>query len=86
MLSRDFAYADHPDSIRRDRLVVQGGVHEDTGAGGWSLVAFGGYRVVGFQQGLGSNEKKTWCLLTDLPGCHVHDLCVFASIPESAAH
>lgn len=59
MFSRDFAYADHPDSIGRDGLVVEGGVHEDTGAGGWSLVAFGGDRVVCFQQRLGTKEKIT---------------------------
>lgn len=83
MFSGDFAYADHPDSIGRDGLVVEGRVHEDTGAGWWSLVAFGGYRVVRFQQGLGTNEKITWSFLTVLPGCDGRDLlclCVYLKV------
>lgn len=75
MFSRDFAYADHPDSIRRDRLVVEGGVHEDAGAGWWSLVTFGGYRVVCFQQRLVTNEKITWSFLAVWPGCVHITLC-----------
>lgn len=59
MFSRDFAYADHPDSIWRDGLVVEGRVHENTGAGWWRLVAFRGYRVMCFQQGLGTNKRIT---------------------------
>lgn len=85
MFSRDFTYADHPDSIGRDRLVVEGGVHEDTGAGWWSLIAFGGYRVVCFQQGLGINKKTNWLFFTVLQGCDVHDLlclclCVYLKV------
>lgn len=57
MFSRDFAYANHPNGIRRHGLVVEGRVHKDTGAGWWSLIAFGGYRVMCFQQGLGTDEN-----------------------------
>lgn len=57
MFAGHFAYTDHPDSIRRDRLVVEGRVHEDTRAWWWGLIAFGGHRVVCFQQGLDTNAK-----------------------------
>lgn len=86
MFSRDFAYADHPYSIRRDGLVVEGGVHEDTGAGWWSLIAFGGHRVMGFQQGLETNEKNNLVLFNSCAKLWRTQPSVFEFLPESVAH
>jgi len=52
VLSRHFADAHHPDSIRGNRLVDERRVHERTGAGRRSLIAFGSYRVMCFKQRL----------------------------------
>lgn len=42
----------HPDCVWGNRLVVEGCVHEGTGAGGRSLVVFGRHRIMGLQEGL----------------------------------
>lgn len=52
MLAGHFANANHPDCVWGNRLVIQGCIHERTGAGGRGLVVFGSHRVVSFQERL----------------------------------
>lgn len=52
MLARHLTDAHHPDCVGGNRLVVEGCVHEGTGAGGRSLVVFGRHGIMGLQEGL----------------------------------
>lgn len=46
----------HAHGIWRYRLVVEHGVQDWTGR--WSLVALGGHRIMGFQEGLRSGRSR----------------------------
>lgn len=59
MLARHLADADHPDCVWGDRLVIEGSVHEGTGAGRRSLVVFGCHRIVCLQEGLRASDTNT---------------------------
>jgi len=52
VLSRHLSDAHHPDCVWGDRLVVEGCVHEGTGAGGRCLVVFGRHRIMSLHEGL----------------------------------
>lgn len=58
VLAGHFANANHPDCVWGNRLVIQGCIHERTGAGGRGLIVLGSHRVVCFQERLQIWKKK----------------------------
>lgn len=58
VLAGHFANANHPDCIWRNRLIIEGCIHKQTGAGGRGLIVFGSHGVVCFQKRLQIQKKK----------------------------
>lgn len=70
MLARHLTDADHPDRVWGHRLVVEGCIHEGTGAWWRSLVVFGCHRIMCLQKGLWAAKRLTYKLMMVIVFAH----------------